>query len=81
LKPAYAAFSTGSALSRPLPAEALKTAQPADITDEQYHKLADQHIEELLVIFEEEQDAKDEIDVEYSVRLFPYSDHVLQPLT
>ncbi|KAK6071377.1 mitochondrial chaperone [Seiridium cupressi] len=65
-RPAYAAFSTSSALSWPLPAEALKTAQPADITDEQYHKLADQYIEDILVRYEEEQDAKDEIDVEYS---------------
>lgn len=65
---ASATFSSSSVLFRPLSAEALKTAQPASITDEQYHKLADQYLDDLLVTFEEEQDAKDEIDVEYSVR-------------
>lgn len=58
---------TSPALSRPLPAEVRETAQPADITGEQYHKLADEYIENLLVKYEEEQDAKGEIDVEYSV--------------
>ncbi|ETS79401.1 hypothetical protein PFICI_09254 [Pestalotiopsis fici W106-1] len=66
LRTSTAAFSTSSALFRPISAEALKTAQPAQITDEQYHKLADQYLDDLLVTFEEEQDAKDEIDVEYS---------------
>lgn len=63
-----AAFSTNTTLSRPVSAEALKTAQPADITGDEYHKLADQYIDDILVRFEEEQDAKGEIDVEYSVR-------------
>lgn len=64
----HATFSTSTTRSRPVSAEALKTAQPADITDDEYHKLADQYIDDLLVKFEEEQDAKGEIDVEYSVR-------------
>jgi frataxin len=71
VRPTRAAFSTGSSLSKPLAPEALKTAQPANITDEQYHKLADQYLDELLVKFEEEQDAKGDIDVEYSVRRPP----------
>ncbi|KAH8202148.1 hypothetical protein TruAng_003726 [Truncatella angustata] len=60
------ALSTSSALSRPVPPEALKDAQPADITGDQYHKLADEYIENLLVRYEEEQDARGELDVEYS---------------
>ncbi|KAI4599146.1 Mitochondrial chaperone Frataxin [Pestalotiopsis sp. 9143b] len=78
---ASAAFSSSSVLFRPLSAEALKTAQPASITDEQYHKLADQYLDDLLVTFEEEQDAKDEIDVEYSAGVmnikYPHGTYVI----
>jgi frataxin len=40
---------------------------PTEITDEQYHKLADDHLEAILNKFEELQDARDDVDVEYSV--------------
>jgi frataxin len=46
----------------------LKTAQPAKITDTEFHELADDLIEDLLVKYEKMQDDRTDIDVEYSVR-------------
>ncbi|KAI1404410.1 Frataxin-like domain-containing protein [Hypoxylon fuscum] len=59
-------FSTTSRVAYPLSPEALKTAKPAPIADSQYHELADVYLESLLVKYEELQDEKGDIDVEFS---------------
>ncbi|KAI0971012.1 mitochondrial chaperone Frataxin [Xylaria arbuscula] len=60
-------FSTGQRLTQPqLSSDDLKTAQPANITDEEFHKLADEYIETLLVEYEAMQDKRTDLDVEYS---------------
>lgn len=60
-------FSTSQRLAKPLSSEELKTAQPAKITDGEYHELADEYIEGLLAEYEKMQDNRTDIDVEYSV--------------
>jgi len=42
-------------------------ASPTDLTPEQYHKLADQYIDDLVAELEEIQEEREEVDVEYSV--------------
>ncbi|KAI0428987.1 mitochondrial chaperone Frataxin [Xylaria sp. FL1042] len=60
-------FSTSQRLSKPqLSPDDLKTAQPANITDEEFHKLADEYIEDLLMEYEAMQDKRTDVDVEYS---------------
>ncbi|KAI1863898.1 uncharacterized protein JN550_009177 [Neoarthrinium moseri] len=74
-------FSTSAGLAKPLPPDVLKTAKPAELTDSQYHQLADEYIEGILAKYEEEQDAKGEIDVEYSSGVmtikYPHGDYVI----
>lgn len=55
---------------KPEPKEPTKTAEltPTEITEAQYHKLADEYLEAILGTFEELQDAREDVDVEYSVR-------------
>ena len=60
-------FSTTIPRSKPLDPDTLKNAQPAMITDDEYHAIADVYLESILEKFEELQDQKDEVDVEYSV--------------
>lgn len=60
-------FSTSSQLAKPVDPEALKNAAAANLSDSQYHELADEYLEALLSKFEAEQDKTGEIDVEYSV--------------
>lgn len=68
-RPAFrSSFSTSQRLAEPLCADDLKNAQPANITDEEFHKLADDYIEKLLGEYEAIQDQRTDIDVEYSVR-------------
>ncbi|KAI0457290.1 mitochondrial chaperone Frataxin [Xylaria acuta] len=59
-------FSTSQRLAKPLSSEELKTAQPANITDAEYHELADEYIDGLLAEYEKMQDNRTDIDVEYS---------------
>ncbi|KAI0414942.1 mitochondrial chaperone Frataxin [Xylaria grammica] len=59
-------FSTSRRLAEPLSSSELKTAQPANITDEEYHSLADEYIDTLLLEYEKLQDRRTDIDVEYS---------------
>ncbi|KAI0472255.1 mitochondrial chaperone Frataxin [Xylaria cf. heliscus] len=59
-------FSTSQRLAKPLSSDELKTAQPANITDAEYHELADDYIEGLLAEYEKMQDRRTDIDVEYS---------------
>ncbi|KAI0908563.1 mitochondrial chaperone Frataxin [Ustulina deusta] len=59
-------FSTSQHLTKPLSSNELKTARPANITDEEFHKLADEYIENLLAEYEKMQDKRTDIDVEYS---------------
>lgn len=42
---------------------------PADITDSAYHLVADEYLERLITYLETLQDEREDIDVEYSVRL------------
>ena len=49
--------------------ETPKVAQtPADMTDSDYHTVADEYLERLLTHLEELQDSREDVDVEYSVR-------------
>jgi frataxin len=41
---------------------------PAEITDKEYHELADEYLDRVLSKLEELQDKREDIDVEYSVR-------------
>ncbi|KAI1274438.1 mitochondrial chaperone Frataxin [Xylaria sp. FL0933] len=60
-------FSTSQRLSKPpLSSDDLKTAQPANITDEEFHKLADEYLDALLGEYETMQDQRTDLDVEYS---------------
>ncbi|KAI1497437.1 hypothetical protein F5X99DRAFT_22330 [Biscogniauxia marginata] len=59
-------FSTGPRLAKPLTPEALKTARAVELTDAQYHELADDYLETLLGKYEAMQDERGDIDVEYS---------------
>lgn len=52
------------------PKESTKTQaelKPTNITEEQYHQLADEYLETILNKFEEIQDAREDVDVEFSV--------------
>ncbi|KAI0202599.1 mitochondrial chaperone Frataxin [Astrocystis sublimbata] len=59
-------FSTSHRLAKPLTADELKTAVPYKITDDEYHKLADEILEGLEREYEEMQNQRQDIDVEYS---------------
>ncbi|KAI3327706.1 mitochondrial chaperone Frataxin [Xylariaceae sp. AK1471] len=59
-------FSTSLRLAKPMSSDDLKIAQPAKITDAEFHELADEFVEELLVKYEKMQDDRTDIDVEYS---------------
>ncbi|OTB04263.1 hypothetical protein M426DRAFT_59106 [Hypoxylon sp. CI-4A] len=56
-------FSATPYVAKPSP-----TAKPtaAEITEAQYHDLADEYLETILVKYEEMQDAQDDLDVEFS---------------
>ncbi|KAI0843561.1 mitochondrial chaperone Frataxin [Hypoxylon sp. FL0890] len=47
-------------------ASSYEGAKPANITEGQYHELADEYLDLVLAKFEEKQDEQGEIDVEYS---------------
>lgn len=51
------------------------TATPTELTDNEYHDLADAWLENALVRFEDIQDQSDEVDVEFSVRIPPIQKH------
>jgi hypothetical protein len=51
----------------PEPAEHHSPLTPADLTDKEYHELADQYLDRMLTTLEELQDSREDIDVEYSV--------------
>ncbi|KAI1196508.1 mitochondrial chaperone Frataxin [Nemania serpens] len=59
-------FSTSQYLAKPPSAYDFQGAQPAKITDGEFHELADVYIENLLVQYEKMQDSRTDIDVEYS---------------
>ncbi|KAI0593179.1 mitochondrial chaperone Frataxin [Biscogniauxia sp. FL1348] len=59
-------ISTSSRFAKPLSPEALKTARAVELTDSQYHELADDYLETLLGKYEALQDERGDIDVEYS---------------
>ena len=62
-----ASFATSSRLSAPIPADKLKAATPAPLSDEEYHSVADDYIELILSKFEEMAETREDVDVEYSV--------------
>ncbi|KAI1438563.1 mitochondrial chaperone Frataxin [Xylaria sp. CBS 124048] len=69
-------FSTSQSLAR-LGAQDLKSAHPADITEAQFHELADDCIDDLLAKYEKMQDARTDIDVEYSAGVMTLKiDHI-----
>ncbi|CAJ2511858.1 Uu.00g074830.m01.CDS01 [Anthostomella pinea] len=59
-------FSTSPQLAKPLEPDVLKAARPADLTDAEYHELADDYLDQLLAQYEKQQDDSGHIDVEYS---------------
>lgn len=68
----------------PQPKQSAKTIvslAPADLTDGEYHQLANEYLDTVVAKFEELQDEKDAVDVEFTVRkplLFPMGP--VQPL-
>lgn len=48
--------------------EVQSTPAVAEITEKEYHELADEYLENVVNRFEELQDQREDIDVEYSVR-------------
>lgn len=44
------------------------TAAVAEITEQEYHEIADQYLDNVVGRFEELQDQREDIDVEFSVR-------------
>ncbi|KAJ8122001.1 hypothetical protein ONZ43_g1690 [Nemania bipapillata] len=66
-------FSTSQCLAKPLSADDLKSAHPANITIDEFHKLADEYLEKILSKYEKMQDTRTDLDVEYSVRHFQSS--------
>lgn len=53
--------------SKPASAESPVTAKPVELTDNEYHELADAWLENALMKFEDLQDQADAVDVEFSV--------------
>lgn len=53
------------------PADGTVTTKPVELTDDQYHELADVYLEQALAKFEELQDEADELDVEFAVCRVP----------
>lgn len=45
------------------------TATPAEISEGEYHQLADEYLETILSKFEELQDEREDVDVEFAVSL------------
>ncbi|KAL7624226.1 hypothetical protein AAE478_005785 [Parahypoxylon ruwenzoriense] len=59
-------FSTSSCVAKPVSPGDLKPTKAANITDAEYHELADEYLETLLTKYEELQDEHGDIDVEFS---------------
>jgi len=45
--------------------------EPTEVTIEEYHEAADEYIDRLVAILEELQEAREDVDVEYSVSVGP----------
>ncbi len=58
--------------SKKLHAGTAHVAEPANITEAQYHELADSYIDGIVEKLEKLQEEKEEVEVEYSVRLFAH---------
>ena len=80
----YRSFSTTPAASKGLSPESedpapkepeshIKAAQPAELTEQEYHELANMYIDSLVQRMEQLQEESDEVDVEYSVHTLPIS--------
>jgi frataxin len=63
-------FSATSRPAAPLSSDALETVSPAPLTEEQYHEVADEFLDNLLSKYEALQDERPDIDVEYSVSVY-----------
>jgi len=57
----------------PAPEDSQTTATPAPITEDEYHELADDCLEAILGRFEELQDEREELDVEFSAGVMTIS--------
>jgi frataxin len=55
------------------------TKTAADITDDEYHAVADAYMDRLVTRLEELQDEREEVDVEYSVSLASHPPGLLLP--
>ncbi|EFX06192.1 mitochondrial chaperone [Grosmannia clavigera kw1407] len=62
-------FSSSSASSASQPHH----RQPASLSDQQYHELADDYLDDLLVRLEEMQDVREDVDVEFSAGVLTLS--------
>jgi frataxin len=51
--------------------QAEPTAAVAEITEQEYHEIADEYLDNVVSRFEELQDQREDIDVEFSVRIAP----------
>lgn len=52
-------------------AEDQASASPADLSDSQYHEIADEYLNNLVLALEEKAETSSDIEVEYSVRFPP----------
>lgn len=52
---------------------------PVEMSESEYHEIADEYMERLLVVCEEAQEERDDLDVEYSVRPPHPSNHNILP--
>ncbi|KAI1329265.1 mitochondrial chaperone Frataxin [Xylariaceae sp. FL0255] len=65
-QPLRHSFSSAPRLSKPLSSEDLKIAQPANITDSEYHEIADRYLDGLLTRYEHMAESRVDMDIEYS---------------
>ncbi|KAJ1338084.1 frataxin [Microdochium nivale] len=61
-----ATFGTNAQLHMPISPQQLKAATPASLTDEEYHGVADQYLEDVENKYEEMAEAREDVDIEYS---------------
>lgn len=77
-KPAHKGLSPDSEDPKPKEAEKHATAaKPADLSTEKFHEFADQFIEAVIGKMEQLQEKREDVDLEYSVRLILSSGELL----
>lgn len=76
-----ATFGTNAQLHMPISPQQLKAATPASLTDEEYHGVADQYLEDVENKYEEMAEAREDVDIEYSVGIISDRPWELSPAT